>query len=197
MGERMQNIIGIYFGHNSGVCLLQNGQIKAFYLEERFTRVKNYTGFPTLAYQKMLDDFLDNDPEQIDLIVLPTDSNLEFQFFINDGNAFPGGKYFDYYHKTEKNYVPRLFRISQKLFGIRHLLNDRKYVKNINNNSDITNKMKAYLATKLKVNEDKLIFINHHLAHAYSTCFNLEIKIITSACASSKVKEAYCSEDKR
>ena len=42
----MQVVLGIHIGHDSSICLIVDGKIKFALQEERFSRIKNHTGFP-------------------------------------------------------------------------------------------------------------------------------------------------------
>lgn len=43
------NILSIRIGHSAGAALIQNGEIVANVMEERFTRIKNDGSFPEKA----------------------------------------------------------------------------------------------------------------------------------------------------
>ncbi len=51
-----QDVLGLYTGHNATAALIRDGQVLACVSEERFTGVKNQTGYPkqTLEYFKSL-----------------------------------------------------------------------------------------------------------------------------------------------
>lgn len=48
------NILGIHIGHDSSAALLRNGRLIADVAEERFVRVKHYSGVPYLALEYCL-----------------------------------------------------------------------------------------------------------------------------------------------
>lgn len=135
-------ILGIHDGHNASACLLENGKIIMVLEEERLTRIKNNPGFPKNAIQKI---FTENNigPDDIDYVAfngsyMPLPSN-------RDG--------------TKKQY-----RESSSLKG---------------DSIRIVKKSPLYLLYKQKrknerlrdikqigIPEKKIIFIDHHLAHA-------------------------------
>lgn len=47
-------ILGIHDGHNATACLLEDGRIKYVIQEERLTRIKNHSRFPSSAIQEIL-----------------------------------------------------------------------------------------------------------------------------------------------
>ena len=40
------NVLGIHIGHDSSVALVQNGKLVADVAEERFSRIKHFSGLP-------------------------------------------------------------------------------------------------------------------------------------------------------
>jgi carbamoyltransferase len=50
-------ILGIHDGHNATACLYDSGRILAIVSEERFSRRKNQSGFPTLAVRWLVDEY--------------------------------------------------------------------------------------------------------------------------------------------
>ena len=157
-------VLGLNVGHNSTSALLKNGRIVYCVSEERFSRVKNHFGIP---YQSI--DFILKeekiDKSKIDLIVvddqyLGSNEPLFGDNFINSYKnrkpinkifSFLGYKYpslfFKYY--SLKNYF--FYKTERK----------RKYVIN-------------YISEKINFPKEKIICIDHHLAHALSCCFNLK-----------------------
>ena len=49
------NIIGINVSHNASACLMINGHIVIAAQEERFTKVKNFCGYPKQAIDYCLE----------------------------------------------------------------------------------------------------------------------------------------------
>ncbi len=63
------NILGIAISHNSSASIMINGEIKGLIQEERFTKVKNQSGFPLLAIKSLVKEHLNGDKSKIDLAV--------------------------------------------------------------------------------------------------------------------------------
>ena len=64
------NILGIQLGHDSSACILKDNKIIAASPEERFSRVKNDSGFPLKAIDFCLKEANLNS-EEIDVIAIP------------------------------------------------------------------------------------------------------------------------------
>jgi carbamoyltransferase len=50
----MIRILGIHDGHNASVCLMEDGNVKWLIQEERLRREKNFDGFPSMAFEKIM-----------------------------------------------------------------------------------------------------------------------------------------------
>jgi carbamoyltransferase len=48
------NVIGIHDGHTAAAALLRDGRVVAAVQEERFTRIKNWAGFPAQSVRYVL-----------------------------------------------------------------------------------------------------------------------------------------------
>ncbi len=167
-----RHVLGVYFGHNASVALARNGKVVFALSEERVRRIKNYTGFPSQAYELLLETCLDGDPARIDLVVFPTDSNVEYHFFLRNGR-FPGGRYFDYYHKTEKNAIPDFIANDDRDYFAQYIRQDLERIKQLNGDTDLTREAFQMYRDILRIDPERFAFISHHEAHAYSACFNL------------------------
>ena len=48
------NFLGINAGHGASCALMVNGKIKLVYQEERFTKIKNFGGYPRKSIENCL-----------------------------------------------------------------------------------------------------------------------------------------------
>jgi carbamoyltransferase len=62
-------ILGIAISHNSSAALMIDGEVVGLIQEERFTKVKNQSGFPLLAIKALIKEHLNDDKEKIDEVV--------------------------------------------------------------------------------------------------------------------------------
>jgi len=63
------NILGIHTGHNATAALILNNKLEAAISEEKFTNIKNYTGFPLNAVNYIMKEY-DLTPDNIDFCAL-------------------------------------------------------------------------------------------------------------------------------
>lgn len=166
------NVLGVYFGHNASLALAQNGRLVFALSEERCRRIKNYTGFPSQAYEVVLQTFLGGDPQNIDCVVFPSDSNQMYHFFI-DGNPFPDGKYFDYYNRNEPTVVPDFFSRRDQDYFKGFIKRDLERVAAVNRDPRLAAESLKLFQDQLRLDASRFKFINHHAAHAYAAGFNL------------------------
>ncbi len=140
-------ILGISaFYHDSAACLIQDGDIIAAAQEERFTRIKHDSAFPSNAINYCLKE-AKIIPDQIDNIVFYEKPFLKFERLLETYLAF-APKGFVSFTKAIPVWV------KDKLFQKSSLLNEIKILfgKNINWG-------------------EKLLFSEHHLSHAASAFY--------------------------
>ena len=87
-------ILGIYFGHNATVGLMQNGRVIFCQSEERFNRLKNSTGFP----EKTLTYIYKTYGKDIDYVVFPQATSAGYLYLKRD--SFRSIRYQSYFSKT-------------------------------------------------------------------------------------------------
>ena len=151
----MSYVLGIHDGHNSTACLLKDGKIEACVSEERFKRVKNYTGIPTDSIKYAL-NYCKIKPEDLDLVVLPSKIlALPAEIEINKTNT-------------------ATHNILRVLNRIMLLLPENLYLKLYNKMAPIyygTKKRKKLYSQLLGIEKDKIVFMDHHLCHAYTAFY--------------------------
>ncbi|MCM8782373.1 MAG: hypothetical protein NC828_04915 [Candidatus Omnitrophica bacterium] len=161
-------ILGINDGHNASACILKNGEIIACVSEERFNRIKNYLGFPKESVNYCL-NFTTIGPKDLDLVVLSWRNPITLtQYEKNKKSA--GSKVildklrpiiFKGFQSVEL-YIPLLSRLYDKLYGsYSHLI--WPYLNSVRRN---------IVSEYIGVEKEKVILIDHHLAHAYAAYYS-------------------------
>lgn len=156
-------VLGLNIGHNSTACLLKDGKIIGCVSEERFSRIKNHCGIPFRSIDYLLKQ--ENlEIEKIDYVVLdnhyPIKNNPDF-----------GKQFLEAY--TKPGFSKRFF--SSLSYSYPNLFN--KYYGMRKNKSDEFN-LKEKIAKILKTSPNKVLVIDHHLAHSLSTGFNIDGKTL-------------------
>ena len=138
-------ILGISaFFHDSSVTLLENGKILYASQEERFTRVKNDSSFPSHALRNLLKSN-NLDLKKIDFVVFFEKPFLKFERLIETYLAFAP--------KGLKQFIYSMpIWLKEKLFMKREILRN---LRDLDKNID----------------ERKIYFSEHHLSHAASAFF--------------------------
>jgi carbamoyltransferase len=177
VGDRASDrcVVGIYFGHNASVALASGGRIIAVLQEERLRGLKNFTGFPAQAYRALVHSHLQDDPGRIELVVFPTVGNQEYSFYFHTPQ-FADGRYFGYYGEAplvaaQIDAAPLHDRAASE----RYVAEDRARIDEINESADVREEALSLYERELGVGRDRFMFISHHQAHAYSTCFNVGV----------------------
>jgi len=150
-------ILGIHRGHTATAAYMEDGKIISVISEERLNRIKEWQGFPEMAVKKI---FKMNaiSPKEIDLIVI-------------------GGKIKP---TTHSDYIGKKFSVYMGGFNIFRIITPKIIIKNnwwvepiIKVADLIRNKSVDYkFLENLGISRDKIIFLDHHTAHAYTTLLN-------------------------
>ena len=140
-------ILGISaYYHDSAVCLIQDGDIIAAAQEERFTRIKHYSAFPSNAIKYCLKEAKIN-PGQIENIVFYEKPFLKFERLLETYLAF----------------APKGFVSFSKAIPV--WIKDKLFQK-----SSLTNEFKTLFGKDINWGE-RLLFSEHHLSHAASAFY--------------------------
>jgi carbamoyltransferase len=154
-------IVGISYGHNASVCLVENGEITFIQSEERLNRLKNSTGFPveTLSFINENVCSLKN----IDQVVIFQDSIYGYKFF--ERTKFKSVQYHDVLDPSRMSKrgmsTFRAFDFIWKIEDVVRRLNDRVQKTRVREN------FVSYIRTQFGW-DIPVSFIEHHSAHAYS-----------------------------
>lgn len=172
------NIIGINVSHNASACLMIDGEIIFAAQEERFTKVKNYCGYPKQSVDYCL-EYLKKNNKTLDKVAFSTVNLVGFWF------AYPIQHYFkmadyhrhyginfygrklrgvdvsDYYNEIvnnkDKNKAP-LYLQYDKLGDLNSMINDTDAFREL---------QKSFAAEQCSVSMEDVDFIDHHTCHAY------------------------------
>ncbi len=165
-------ILGIHQSHNATAVLLKNGIIIAAVSEERFTRNKNQFGIPFQSIKYCLDT-AGITPEDVDKIVIPGSSWPNFISSLETSGRQHTTQYkFLYFLRAITNqFYSVLLYIGYK-FPILKMLS-QAYQKLFYRIISIIfyPQIIQLLIEKFGFKKEKIIIIDHHLAHAYSAVF--------------------------
>ncbi len=163
--------IAIHYGHNATVGLLQNGEFTFVQSEERLNRLKNSTGFPeqTLAYIRKTYG------SEFDYAIVPHQTGATFAFLKSQG--FVSRRYATYFSKeqpinfsfllkyTLARYLPAL---AYPYFNWRTNSQAKKMA-----DPKLMDEARSYLSQTIGIDPARIIFLDHHQAHAYSVVPNI------------------------
>lgn len=151
-------VLGIHDGHNSGACLLRNGNVIAAISEERLSRIKNDAGYPRMAVKKVL-ELTDTQTEDIDLIALAGKFSHKKDFYLS-------WEWYKVGYKEQLEYDANKNKKEQ-------MVNER------------LTKRKAEILKNLNITENKIVVVEHHLAHAasaYYACPWINERVLVLTC---------------
>ena len=140
-------ILGVSaYYHDSAVCLINDGDIVAAAQEERFTRIKHDSSFPTNAIKYCLEE-ASIAPSEVDYVAFYDKPFLKFERLLETYLAF----------------APRGFKNFTTSMPV--WIKDKLFQKSI-----ITKELTKLLGKDVKW-FDKLLFSEHHLSHAASAFY--------------------------
>lgn len=140
-------ILGISaYYHDSAACLIKDGEIVAAAQEERFTRIKHDSGFPTNAIKYCLDE-AGIEPRQLDFVAFYDKPFLKFERLLETYLAF----------------APRGFKSFAASMPV--WIKDKLFQKSM-----IAKELTQILGKDINWLEH-LLFSEHHLSHAASAFF--------------------------
>lgn len=156
--------VGFYKGHNATACLLKDGQIIAAASEERFNRFKNADVFPMNAIKYCL--------AQAGLRVNEVDLFVRI-YEHPEGYVSPAGetkspKFLDFILSPLPYLKRLLFQFPS--FGF-FLKNTYSVLSKYIFAPYFQKQFKINMAKFLDINEERIIFANHHLCHAYAAYY--------------------------
>lgn len=151
-------ILGIWDGHDSGACIVENGVIKVAINEERLTRKKLDICFPYQSINTCL-SYLDLKPNDIDAIAI---CGTQFSRIL--ARQFPFLDRNFYYLRRRK--IPKPFLERQRRY-LKYFLAryNAPYLKGLVK-WQVRNKLE-----KVGFQNPNIFIIDHHLAHAASAIF--------------------------
>ncbi|CAN5654320.1 carbamoyltransferase C-terminal domain-containing protein [soil metagenome] len=171
--------LGIVYGHNASLCLMENGEIIFCQSEERLNRIKGSGGFPSATLKYVYDNIASAD--SIDQAVL---YETEFQFQYSRLKELG-------FQPTRAGYSAGSDPVFQAGIGgiadvVRHnvvrtaagqALQERRRSRirraMIAGSGQLRAEALSYFAGVLQLPESRIAALDHHLAHTYSVLPNL------------------------
>ncbi len=145
-------VLGIHDGHNAAAALIEDGRMVAAIQEERFNRVKNWSGFPELAARKIL-EMAGCEPSDIDVIAMhgnhmpyPMDREALMAEYEKTGSL----------RTTVKRFLKRT--------ALRTIYNERRRADRL-----------GWLA-RAGLDKSRAVFVDHHHAHAACAYYGMPDK---------------------
>ena len=176
--------LAINISHNASVALMRNGVVVSAVLEERFSRKKNYVGYP----KRSIDFCLQKEGitgAQLERIACTTTYNPGIIIKAKTSTQFSLRDYMDYY--GEKYYGPKIrgedvcdylrwldqdlkFNEDEQYFDFSYLTDE--VLQDPDKDVELFGiETVRCLAAQLGVAEEKIEFLDHHTCHAYYAYF--------------------------
>ena len=157
-------ILGLNIGHGATAALLKDGQILKAVSEERFSRIKNHSGIPIRSIKWILES--ENiSMKDIDLVT------LDDHYFISRDPYF--SQNFIKSYKNKKPIKKIISNIGYSFPGLFKKVDSLKDGLTQSKRLHERKNLKEAIAVYLNYPENKIILLDHHKTHAFSTVSNL------------------------
>ena len=158
--------------------------------EEKLTRNKNEYGYPEQSVNKCL-EFCNIKQNQIDFVAVSTKYLPPKYFLVKRNTTF---KIEDYLKEQNQYWYEKIYNkkkvsytsiFKNKLISKKKFLYNKRYFKNEDDVLGMQNARKKLISKKIKIDQNKIEFFDHHQCHAYygyygSDFQNKKVAIITS-----------------
>jgi len=177
-------VLAISISHNASAALMRNGVVVSAALEERFSRTKNFVGYPKQAIDYCLrkegvtgSDLARIACTTVDNPGLIIKSRTSTQFTIRDYADYYGEKYYARKMRGEDvsdylrwlNTAPQ-FNVGDPYFDFSYLTDD-VLMDPARDIALFREETRRLFSTHLGVSPDRIEFIDHHTCHAYYAYF--------------------------
>lgn len=150
--------LGIHYGHNATVAVVQDGKLIFCQSEERLNRIKNSTGFPT----RTLDYVYTNICKETEVASATLFQESVFGYLFLKSHGFTSFQYGHYLAPQDSG--RGFFRTSELQWQLgqmkARLLTERK--------KRLCEEAHTYFANALHLPRSRVFLVNHHLAHVFS-----------------------------
>lgn len=158
--------VGVQFGHNATATVIEDGRVIFCQSEERLTRVKNSSGMPRRTLDHIFSKIAP--PDAIESCTVFTDTVVPIAMLVKQTYALYGeGVYFTRDGMLDEETAKALKSNPAAINA--SIEQSRAQTAAANANPQAWDAIRPYLAGQIGVSQDKILFCNHHLAHALST----------------------------
>jgi carbamoyltransferase len=145
---------------------MENGHLKFCQSDERLNRIKNSLGFPRRTLSYVYSELAD--PSKIDLAVLFQKSVYGY-LYLKKHNFQALGQGFNLDPSMKLNGLRESLLKTSFGWWLRH-----RNIDFVQRNNQLLKESISYFCEELLLPEEKIVFLDHHLAHAYSVVPNLK-----------------------
>jgi carbamoyltransferase len=177
-------ILGIYTGHNASASLMIDGKIIFAVQEERFINFKNFNGYPKKSIDYCIKYVREKNLRidiagfaQSKLPIFPVKYPIEHFFNIEDYHNYYGPSYYSKKIKGENtsSYIKKIIKDKRNNKDL-YLPYNKVAKKDYYNPKLFRSIQKEYLLKQSKKLIKKVVFLDHHMCHAYYSFYSSKIQ---------------------
>ncbi|MGH2497995.1 MAG: carbamoyltransferase C-terminal domain-containing protein [Ktedonobacteraceae bacterium] len=160
-GHPPVTVIGVSESHCSTACLIRDGKVVACVSEERLNRIKNWSGFPSLAVQEVL-RLAGLEPGDVDRLVLHGNSPWMYGWYSGENQSHGKGHRLMSIRETMGKALYR----QPKAWAAYEFLRNRIYRERVHRRWN--QERLQFANSQSGIPLDHIICADHHLCHAYA-----------------------------
>lgn len=184
MSIKDYTVLSVHAGHNATAAIMRNGEILVAAMEERFSKKKNYVGYPKQAIDYCLkkSGILASNLNRVAFTTKSTSgllnkAKITTQFSIQDFHDYYGEKYYARRLRGESvaTYLDWL-DTEPKFNEVDPYFNFSWLTRDVYNNTELDSKLfreeqARTLAEHLGIESEQVEFLDHHACHAHYAYF--------------------------
>ncbi len=163
-------VLSIQEFHNCTAALLKNGKIIAIISEERLTRIKNTGGFPKKSIEWVL-NYANITAEDLEVVAICSEKYTEPPL---SSEYSPEHKNI---RKNSDSIIQKIYGYSEYKSGLLYkpLFKTKEFLYDKKSHKKGVQKVYSRLLDNFNIPKEKVIFVDHHLCHAYSAYYGQTI----------------------
>ncbi len=172
-------ILGLHDNHSATATLLVDGEVLVVTQEERYTRNKMDGGFP----KKSIDMIRKEYPDQFSKIDLVAVGCISQSFIDLSTKRYPNFTVRDFLIEEKRYWLPKskgksvdYLTVMNEYVNFSNCHYDLSSIKNKNDPSELLEIRKKYIADYVGISSKKVVFVDHHEAHAHHSFYSSNIR---------------------
>ncbi len=165
-GRPVVTVIGVSESHCATACLMRDGKVAACVSEERLNRIKNWSGFPSLAVQEVL-RLAGLEPGDVDRLVLHGNSPWMYGWYSGENQSNSKGRRF----MSMRGTLGKALYYQPKAWAAYEFLRNRVYRERVHRHWN--QERLQFASSQSGIPLHRIERTDHHVCHAYAGLYGV------------------------